>query len=115
MTIGERIKKLRIEKNMSQSRLGIELSVSQEAISSYETDKTVPIIEVFIMMAELFDVSVDYILGIDKERKRISEAGLDSFESALISNFRKLSERDKELFIRYIVVTNEYVERRLKN
>ena len=36
LLIGERIKELRMEKNMSQVRLGVELSVSQEAVSSYD-------------------------------------------------------------------------------
>ena len=35
LLIGERIKELRMEKNMCQVRLGFELSVSQEAVSSY--------------------------------------------------------------------------------
>lgn len=112
MQIGERIKELRIEKNMSQLRLGMELSVSQEAISSYETSKAVPTIEVLILIAKFFDVSVDYLLGVDPIRKRILKSDLDSFESSLISNYKKLSNREKELCIRFIAITNEYNERR---
>ena len=115
LSIGKRIKKLRMEKHMTQLRLGMELSVSQEAISSYETDKTVPTIEVLIMIAKIFGVSVDYILGIDSEKKRVLASELDSFETTLLSRFRKLSDRDKELFIRYMKITNEYDERRSDN
>lgn len=112
LLIGERIKELRMEKNMSQVRLGVELSVSQEAVSSYETNKTVPTLEVLVMIAKIFGVSVDYILGIDTVKKRYYESELDSFEASLIAHYKKLSDRDKELLIRFLATINEYDERR---
>ncbi len=63
--IGQRIKELRTEKKMSQAKLGCILSVSQDTISLWENCKSVPSADIIIELAEIFDVSCDYILGIE--------------------------------------------------
>lgn len=66
-----KIRDLRIEKSMTQLRLSIELEVSQETVSTYEIGKHYPSARSLIRMAELFDASTDYILGLNPVRKMI--------------------------------------------
>ena len=60
--IAERIKELRVENGLSQQKLGMELSVSQDTISLWENGKSLPSVELLIAIAKYFNVSTDYIL-----------------------------------------------------
>ena len=58
-----RLKELRKKKKLSQLRLAIDLSTTQNTISRYETGEREPDMEALIKIADYFDVSVDYLLG----------------------------------------------------
>ena len=64
--IGEKIKELRFEKNLSQSKLGEILHVSQDTISLWEKGKALPNTEYVILICKTFDTSADYLLGINE-------------------------------------------------
>lgn len=66
MSIGENIRELRKEKGMSQSKLASLLFLSQDTISLWELNKSLPDINSLIKMTKIFNVSSDYILGIEK-------------------------------------------------
>ena len=57
-----RLKQLRTERGMSQVRLAMELSVSQHTVSRYETGEREADYAMLIRIADLFGVSVDYLL-----------------------------------------------------
>ena len=58
-----RIKELRAKKGIKQIDLAKVLSVSQAALSGYETGKYEADLETYKRIAEYFGVSVDYLLG----------------------------------------------------
>ena len=58
INIGEKIKKLRISNNMSQYDLGNKLFVSDKTISSWETNRTLPSIDLIMNLCEIFNVSL---------------------------------------------------------
>lgn len=60
---GNRIKKLREEKQMKQDELAKILSISPSAIGMYERDEREPNDEITLKLAEYFNVSTDYLLG----------------------------------------------------
>ena len=66
MSIGENIKELRKEKKLSQTQLADLLFLSQDTISLWERNKSLPDINSLIKMTKIFGVSSDYILGIEK-------------------------------------------------
>ena len=57
-----RLKELREKRRLSQVRLGIELNMSQNTISRYETGEREPGIAELVVIADYFGVSVDYLL-----------------------------------------------------
>ena len=59
----ERLKELRERRKLSQIFLGMELSISQNAISQYETGSREADYATLIAIADYFDVSIDYLLG----------------------------------------------------
>ena len=66
MTIGENIRELRREKGLSQTRLAELLFISQDTVSLWELGKSYPDVKAVIRMTEIFGVTSDYILGIEK-------------------------------------------------
>ena len=65
-----RLKEIRKAKKISQVKLGMDLSMSQNTISRYETGKREPSIEDLKRIADYFGVSVDYLLGLTDNPKR---------------------------------------------
>lgn len=57
-----RLKELRESKRLSQQRLAMDLNMSQNTISRYETGAHEPGITELIKIADYFHVSVDYLL-----------------------------------------------------
>lgn len=62
-----KIKELRIEKNLSQKQLAKKLGISQSVICDYENGKAEPTAPIIIAMAIFFDVTSDYLLGLEDE------------------------------------------------
>ena len=65
--IGERLQELRKDHGVSQAQLAELLGVSHYTISSYECNRSDPDDNSKIIIAKLFDVSVDYLLGLIDE------------------------------------------------
>ena len=63
MKLGETIKELRKEKNISQQVLANSIGVSQKAIDFWERDVNEPKASYIVKLADFFDVSADYLLG----------------------------------------------------
>lgn len=64
MRLGERLKQLRLEKNLIQKEIAQLLNISTSAYGYYEQSKRDPDTKTLIILAEFFDVSVDYLLGL---------------------------------------------------
>lgn len=66
--IGKRLKKLRIEKDISQKELSDILDIVISNVSMYESNNRTPSPEILIKMSKYFNVSVDYLLGLTTNR-----------------------------------------------
>ena len=65
MSIGQSIRQLRKENKLTQSQLAKLLYTSQDTISLWELDKSLPDVLSIIKMAKIFNVTSDYILGLE--------------------------------------------------
>lgn len=63
MTLGQRIRDLREKSNLTQKELASILGMESAAVSKYELDMREPNISTLLYMAEIFNVSMDYLLG----------------------------------------------------
>ncbi|MGG5333746.1 helix-turn-helix domain-containing protein [Enterococcus sp. AZ163] len=61
--LGDRIKLLRQKNNLTQKELATKLKLSHQTIGSWERDRTEPSAEHLKKLAQIFDVSVDYLVG----------------------------------------------------
>lgn len=67
MHIGNTIKQLRQTCKLTQEQLANGLGVSVSAVSQWETQRTMPDISLLVPMAHIFGISVDELLGMERE------------------------------------------------
>ncbi len=65
LEINKRIKELRKLNNLTQTQLAEKLQTTQDTISLWELGKSYPDIESLIMLCKIFDISADYLLGLE--------------------------------------------------
>lgn len=56
------LKKLRLEKKLTQLSLQMKTGIDQSLLSKYESGDRVPPTETLIVLADFYNVSIDYIL-----------------------------------------------------
>ena len=76
--LGDRIRELRNSRSLSQVELAKQLHVSKQTISNWENNNVPPSIDTLIRIANFFDVSTDYLLEFNNERKLNVEGLSDS-------------------------------------
>ena len=91
--LGARIKELRKEFGLSQVELALRMEVTKQTISNWENENIQPSIDMLVGLANVFNVTTDYLLGLD-DVPRLSIEGLPlSFAAHLaqiIEDFRQL-------------------------
>ena len=93
------IKEIRLRKGMTQAEVASALGVSSVVYSRYETGSREPSADVLVQIANIFDVSLDHLLG----RVEVEGTTLTDFEKELLSASRSADERANEdalLFLR---------------
>lgn len=84
---GEKVKELRRKKGWTQAQIANEIGVTKSVISFYENKDRSPSPEVLIKFAELFQVSTDYLLGVEKmQDNTIDVTGLSKDEIESLQN-----------------------------
>lgn len=73
-SIGERIVKLRRERGWTQAGLAGRLYVSDKAVSKWEQERGVPSLGCLEALADVFGVSIDYIVRGGEERRERGQA-----------------------------------------
>lgn len=63
MTLGEHLMILRKQKGFSQGELGKLIGTSGDIVGRYERNVITPSIEVIIKIADVLNVSIDYLVG----------------------------------------------------
>ena len=69
MTLGQKIKRLRVEKELTQKELADQLHVTFQTVSKWENDENEPDIQTLKELAKLYDCSIDYLLS-EEEKKQ---------------------------------------------
>lgn len=64
--VAERIKEIRSENKLSQAEFGKLFSVSQDTVSLWEKNKSMPGVEYVVAICKKFHISADYLLGLSE-------------------------------------------------
>lgn len=98
--IGERIHSRRKELNITQTQISKEIGISSGNLSSIESGKVLPSSLALIGLSKILKCSIDWILT---GYESISESEIfNNRENELLSNFRKLSDSDKQEILNLI-------------
>ena len=63
----ERLKELRIEKKLTQKQLAILLCTNNSSVCDWECGRSEPDLKTLTIIASFFDVTTDYLLGLESE------------------------------------------------
>ena len=85
------LREIRKSRNYTQQEVADYLGCSAVVYSRYETGQRQPSIDVLVLLADFFGVTVDYLLG----RNELEIAALTSYEKRLIHAVRSADERAK--------------------
>lgn len=114
LNIGMNIKRLRLAKGLTQEQLAELLHISSAAVSKWEAKNTYPDITMLFPLANVFDVSVDELMGYDAakmkneierilaEYQQLHRNGHFSEAQAAISNARKMYPNDYRVMHTYM-------------
>lgn len=114
---GKRLKQLREENSLTQQDLSDLLHVGRSTIAGYETKGKEPDFQKLCLLANYFNVSIDYLLGLSNERKQTLKVSLssDSFlperligllsedEDFDLSFYAKLAHIPLDIFQQYVM------------
>ncbi|MEA4846867.1 MAG: helix-turn-helix transcriptional regulator [Clostridiaceae bacterium] len=117
MEFGERLKDLREEKNLTRYELANELNVSYSTVSKYETNIRFPDKGILITLADIFDVSLDYLLCRSSIRDTADKILSRSKEQFLVSSSGNSYIADEDLSpeaIEEIEKFKEFVQHKYK-
>ncbi|MGP8320470.1 MAG: helix-turn-helix domain-containing protein [Methanosarcinaceae archaeon] len=101
MKIGEKIRRLRKEHNLSQAQLAQKIGTDARRISNYENCVNLPTTEALIKLADFFNISIDYLV----KNETNNMAATPIRDKILLQQFEevdKLSEDEKE-HIKYLI------------
>lgn len=85
LNIGNKITELRKAKGWSQAELAEAVEASRDIIGKYERNDNLPSIEMAIKLAQVFDVSLDFLMGIGKHA---------SFDKRMLRRFEDIENLD---------------------
>lgn len=107
MEFSERLKNLRKQAHLTQVDVAEKLGISQPAYASWERGVKKPTQENLVKIAQILDVSIDYLVGNSEEKSD----ELENIELLFRMNSRGLTDEEKEIFKKELI---EFMEKRKK-
>ena len=109
MEFAERLKTLRKQVKLTQAQIAEKLNISQQAYASWERGAKKPTQENLVKIAQVLNVSIDYLVGNSDEH--LKEDELDNVELLFRMNSNGLTEEEKAIFKKELI---EFMEKRKK-
>ena len=99
MDFGLILSQLRIQRQLSQKELAAEMNISSGTIGMWETHKRRPSLYMLVKIAQYFDITTDYLLGISSDPKNDESNSLSKEEQQLIDIYRNLNSECKQVVL----------------
>ena len=96
------IKELRKQKHLTQKDLAKLMHVSQQTIGAWETERAIPGSDTLALLANLFNVSTDYLLGRDTKEDDLKTADLADDDTIFTFEGKPIPEQDLEYMKRLL-------------
>lgn len=95
--ISERLKEIREKTGMNKKEFADYIGLKYTTYNNYETGAREPASDFLILISTKFDVSIDYILGLQTEKEILHSYKLKSTEYAHIEKYRTLDPHGKDM------------------
>lgn len=96
-------KQLRLENSYTQGGLADALGISRSAISMYENGNREPDFETLELIADFFNVDMNYLLGTSKKTTSISiDPTQEDLKTLIARNGKEMSTKDKMELIKML-------------
>lgn len=110
-----RVRELRKSRGMNQETLAAFVGVSQQTISKIEKDVTCIGTDLLIQLANYFNVTTDYILGLSNEKRNLFRENrmstrLENYYN-LVIEYEELSEYNKKVLLEIMDALREVQKR----
>ncbi|MFC5403732.1 helix-turn-helix domain-containing protein [Cohnella soli] len=100
MSMGERLRELRLRRKISQEEVAKHIGITRSAYSHYEINNRQPVYETLIKLASFFDVSLDYMIGgAASKPKPDNDASAESNEILSLIQHMSQDQRKKSLHL----------------
>ncbi len=93
---GDRLRNLRVRDGLTQEYLARKLGVTKSTVSAYETGTKFPSHKVLLNIIKIFNVSSDYLLGIESKNSVIDLSGLTEKETEAVINLINVMKERQE-------------------
>ena len=100
--LGNNIKELRKQKHLTQKDLAKLMHVSQQTIGAWETERAITGSDTLALLANLFNVSTDYLLGRDTKEDDLKTADLADDDTIFTFEGKPIPEQDLEYMKRLL-------------
>ncbi|MCQ6560298.1 helix-turn-helix domain-containing protein [Paenibacillus mendelii] len=97
MTMGDRLRELRLRKSISQEEVAKQIGITRSAYSHYEINNRQPVYETLKKLAALFNVSLDYIIGGEQSAKADPQVMPEALEIIRILNSMDQDKRKQSI------------------
>lgn len=94
--IAERIKMLRENKQLSQTALSKRLGITRSSINAWEMGISTPSTTYLVELSQIFHVSIDYLLGLDKNVS-LDITGLDTEQVRILTDLAEHFRKEKNV------------------
>ena len=94
--IAESIKMLRENKQLSQSDLSKRLGITRSSINAWEMGISTPSTTYLVELSQIFHVSIDYLLGLDKNVS-LDITGLDTEQVRILTDLAEHFRKEKNV------------------
>lgn len=106
MQFYDKLKQLRVENNFSQKSVAQKLNISNATLSQYESGVRQPSYDVLKKIADIYNVSIDYLLG----RTNIKNYEEYNISTHIVNRIQQLSSEDLKVlndFIDFLIFKSE--------
>jgi len=108
-TLGERIRRLRLEKNISQRNLAKMVGTSPGLISFIERDRNKPNYRIIGRLAKVLGISTDYLIFGEEARSESMSDLIDRLKEDVTTSSQEMditfTKKEKELISRYNILS----------
>ena len=94
-TFGERLSKLRKERELTQNDIAEKVGVTSQAVSKWENNLATPDIDILVKLSDIFGVSLDELLGKEKTTSFVNKPSKKDIDKMVFKIVIKENDCDK--------------------